>query len=80
MSQVPTALTGVPTDDLKFLLRLVHREDIAVPITPAELARVGLQHRSEEFMQSLRGLEEPGVRAVLIAVAAERIAVEQRNR
>jgi hypothetical protein len=30
-------------------------------------------------MQSLRGLDEPGVRAVLIAVAAERISVEERG-
>ncbi|PRP98612.1 hypothetical protein [Enhygromyxa salina] len=72
MSQVSIALTGVPTGELEQLLRLVHRQQIAPPITPATLALVGLQHRSEELMQSLRGLDEPGVRAVLIAVLAER--------
>lgn len=79
MPQVPMALTGVPTHELEQLLRLVYRREIEVPITPVALARVGLQHRSEEFMQSLRGLEESGVRAVLVAVAAERIAVQERG-
>ena len=66
------ALTGVPTQELEQLLRLVHRKQITAPITPVTLALVGLQHRSEELMQSLRGLDESGVRAVLIAVMAER--------
>jgi len=77
---MPMALSGVPTDDVKLLLRFVHRSEISVPITPGELARCGLQHRSEEFMQSLRGLDELGVRAVLIAVAAERMAASERSR
>lgn len=79
MPQVPMALTGVPTNELEQLLRFVHRREIEIPITPVGLARVGLQHRSEEFMQSLRGLDEPGVRAVLVAVAAERIAARERG-
>lgn len=79
MPQVPMALTGVPTNELEQLLRFVHRREIEIPITPVGLARVGLQHRSEEFMQSLRGLDEPGVRAVLVAVAAERIAARERQ-
>lgn len=66
------ALTGVPTDELKQLLRRVHRSEIAIPITPAGLAFVGLQHRAAELMQSLRGLDELGARAVLVAVLAER--------
>jgi hypothetical protein len=72
MSQVSMALTGVPTEDLELLLRLIHRNHVTPPITPVTLALVGLQHRSEEIMQSLRGLDEAGVRAVLIAVMAER--------
>jgi hypothetical protein len=79
MPELPMALTGVPTHELQTLLRFVHRREIVVPITPAELARVGLQHRSEELMQSLRGLDDAGVRAVLIAVAAERLAAEERG-
>ncbi|EDM79726.1 hypothetical protein PPSIR1_16730 [Plesiocystis pacifica SIR-1] len=79
MPQVPLALTGVPTDDLKKLLRLVHRKEIELPITPVGLSLVGLQHRTEEFMQVLRGLDEPGVRAVLVAVTAERIEGEKKT-
>jgi hypothetical protein len=77
MAQVPIALTGVPTAELEQLLRLVHRKHISAPITPVELALVGLQHRSEEIMQSLRGLDDLGVRAVLIAVMAERREAER---
>jgi hypothetical protein len=75
MPQLQMALTGVPTEELRQLLRLVHRRQLETPITPAGLALVGLQHRSEEIMQTLRGLDEPGVRAVLVAVVAERIEV-----
>lgn len=74
MPQLPMALTGVPTHEIETLLRFIHRREIEAPITPVGLARVGLQHRSEEFMQTLRGLDQAGVRALLIAVAAERIA------
>lgn len=73
MTDFPIALTGVPTEELKQLLRLVHRSEIGFPITPANLAFVGLQHRAAELMQSLRGLDEPGARAVLVAVLAERM-------
>jgi hypothetical protein len=73
MTDLPMALTGVPTEELKQLLRLVHRKEIALPVTPASLAFVGLQHRAAEIMQSLRGLDEPGTRAVLVAVLAERM-------
>jgi len=73
MPDLPMALTGVPTDELKQLLRRVHHNEIAIPVTPAGLAFVGLQHRAAEIMQSLRGLDEPGARAVLVAVLAERM-------
>jgi hypothetical protein len=73
MPGFPMALTGVPTEELKQLLRLVHRGEIAMPITPVSLAFVGLQHRAAELMQSLRGLDDAGTRAVLVAVLAERM-------
>jgi hypothetical protein len=73
MTKLPMALTGVPTQELKQLLRLVHRNELALPITPAALAFAGFQHRVEELMQSLRGLDEAGTRAVLVAVLAERM-------
>ena len=79
MSQLPMALTGVPTRELEQLLRHQYRGELESPVTVAGLARVGLQHRSEELMQSLRGLDEAGVRAVLVAVIAERREGEQRR-
>lgn len=78
MPQLSMALTGVPTPELEQLLRQQYRGDLDVPVTVAALARVGLQHRAEEIMQSLRGLDEAGVRAVLIAVIAERREGERR--
>lgn len=65
-------LTEVQTSDLVKLLRLIVRDDIPVPINVLGLARTGLQHNAEELMHSLRGLDEPAVRAVLICVIAER--------
>ncbi len=73
------ALTGVPSDELKLLLRYIHRREVACPITPVEIARIGLQNRSAELMQSLRGLDEAGTRAVLVAVLAERLAAERQR-
>ncbi len=70
------ALTRVPTEQLKLLLRCVHREEIACPITPAQLAPLGLQGDSEWLMGSLRGLDAKATRAVLVAVLAERLAAE----
>lgn len=65
-------LTAVSTDDLKTILRHVHRQEISCPVTPGELARIGLQDRSEPIMQALRGLDEHAARAVVVAVLAER--------
>jgi hypothetical protein len=71
-TEPPLGLTQVATDDLKALLRHVHRGDLACPVTPEGLARVGLQDRTEGILHGLRGLDEAGVRAVLVAVLAER--------
>ena len=66
-------LTKVPTEDLKRLLRAVHRETIDCPLAPDQLACVGLQHRSEDIMGTLRGMNERAIRAVLVCVLAERM-------
>ncbi|MBW2524636.1 MAG: hypothetical protein JRI23_10695 [Deltaproteobacteria bacterium] len=73
MGNRPSAgLTAVPTDDLKSLLRYIHRGEVTCPVTPGELARIGLQDRSEPILHVLRGLDEAAARAVLVAVLAER--------
>jgi hypothetical protein len=65
-------LRDVPTKDLKRLLQQLHRKAIDCPLTADGLACLGLQDRSEALLSSLRGLEGSGVRAVLVAVLAER--------
>ncbi len=65
-------LTPVATSDLKTALRSLHRGDLDCPVNIERLTRVGLQHAASELLESLRGLEEPAVRAVLVAVLAER--------
>lgn len=70
------ALSDVPTDDLKVLLRALVRGELTCPLTAWEVARFGLQQRQEALFDALRGLDAAGVRAVLVAVLAERAAVE----
>ncbi len=64
-------LKQVKTPDLKDLLRAVHRGDLPCPITQDGLAATGLLRMGDQIGH-LRGLDEAGVKAVLIAVIAER--------
>ncbi len=73
-------LTEVPTEDLKRTLLAVHRNDLPCPVTPDTLACVGLQDRSAHLMDTLRGLDAAAVRAVLVAVIAERMPHNRERR
>lgn len=73
------ALTVVPTESLKRLLRLAYKDELTCPLSITELTRVGLQGRATEILQVLRGLDTHAVRVVLIAVLAERKAVAERR-
>ncbi len=66
-------LTEVQSEDLKTLLRYLHRDEMRFPLTPAELARFGLQHAAPSILGHLRNLEKEAVRAVVVAVLAERL-------
>lgn len=71
---MPTfALTSVPTAALKTALTQVHRGEWRFPLTPVEVARVGLQAHADALLAHLRGLDGAAVRAVLTAVLAERL-------
>ena len=72
MRAAGSGLTPVPTADLKKALSALHAGDLDCPPTVIGLGRVGLQHVSEELLDSLRGLDAAAVRAVLVAVLAER--------
>ena len=73
MLDAAAGLTELSTDDLKLLLRAVHREEIVCPLTVDELARHRLQHAAQPLLAQLRGLSAEAVRAVLVAVIAERL-------
>lgn len=68
------SLRSVPTASLETLLRAIHKAQIPCPLRADTLACVGLQERQEPILAALRGLDEPGVRAVLVNVLAERKA------
>lgn len=74
MLTAAVGLTSIQTDDLKKALTFLHRGDLDCPPTIEGLTRVGLQHCANELMQTLRGLDRAGVRAVLVSVIAERRA------
>jgi hypothetical protein len=79
MLDAAVGLTEVETRHLKQLLALVHRGELNYPLNVQELARTGLQHCAPSLLGQLRGLEAPAVRAVLTAVLAERLPVNQQR-
>lgn len=66
-------LRYLPTEVLKKLLRHLHHGEVECPLRPIPLAALGLQVHAERLLGTLRGLDAAGVRAVLVAVLAERI-------
>lgn len=71
-------LTRVPTEALTVLLRALYKGDLTCPLQTSDLARVGLQFAAEEILGHMRGLEDAGVRACIVATVAERRAAEKR--
>jgi hypothetical protein len=70
-------LTSLTTEQLKKLLKYLHDGSLETPLTAHSIACVGFQFRHAELMNTLRGLGETGVRAVLVSVLAERIKAER---
>lgn len=64
-------LTQVPTQRLKYLLTLVHRGQIAIPLSGAGLMLAGLEDISDA-VTSLKTLDAQALQVVLVAVLAER--------
>lgn len=79
MIDAGAGLTLVPTEALRVALRCLHRGDLRCPVDLPELTRCGLQYVAAELMHNLRGLDAPAVRAVLVAVLAERKVAADRN-
>ncbi len=64
-------LKDVKSSDLKLILRAVHRGELPCPIDRIGLATTGLLRLGDD-LETLRGLDLAGVKAVIIAVLAER--------
>lgn len=64
-------LTALTTTDLERLLRALHRGLLSAPVGPGQLHVAGLSYLVDK-VDFLRGLDERAVRAVLVAVLAER--------
>ena len=75
----PFGLASVATERLERMFRHLHRQELACPLTPVGLVCIGLQDNLEAVMSVLRGLDRSGVRAVLVAVLAERRAEAART-
>jgi len=66
-------LTKVPTAELETLLRWLHRGEVKPPITRSLCLSSALPYLGENG-DVIFGLDEPGLRAVLVAVISERRA------
>ncbi|AKF09685.1 hypothetical protein [Sandaracinus amylolyticus] len=71
-------LVHVSTSDLKLMLSRLHRGQLSCPVTHDRLVIAGLPQLVDK-VDFLKGLDEPAVRAVLVAVIAERRANEPRS-
>lgn len=65
------ALTHLTETDLKRLLLALHKGQLDCPILPKHLAIAGLSYLQDR-VDWLQGLDKAAVRAVLVAVLAER--------
>ena len=73
MTNQALGLTDFSTDELKLLLKYLHNGQLLCPLSARHIAIVGFQYKQAELMRALRGLDEAGVRAVLVCVLAERL-------
>ena len=67
----------VSTDDLKRLLRAIHRGALSSPVTRAALVEKGFGD-IEGHLKHVVGRDSAGARAVIVAVLEERGAWEKR--
>lgn len=67
------ALTSVSSKDLKNLLRLVHSGELECPLTYQNLAMAGASYVFDHI-DYIKGHDARTVKAILIAVLAERAA------
>ena len=73
MAMGTRGLRDVKTEDLRHMLRKLHRGELPCPLEPVGLTVAGLFQLIDQ-VEVLRGLDAPAVRAVLVSVLAERRA------
>jgi len=66
-------LLDLNTAELRRLLGHLHKGELVCPVDAQRIAVTGFQYKSAELMAAFRGLDEAGVRAVLVCVLAERM-------
>ena len=71
MSFGSPGLTKLTDDEIKELLTWLHRGHLRFPIRLADLIGGGLPHVAEKA-EIVAGLDEKGLRALLVSVMAER--------
>ena len=79
MSAPGKGLTGLTTQELVGLVRLIHRKTLPCPIQASELIAMGLNKVVHEGAL-LVGLDQSAAMAVLTAVIAERRRLEGMGR
>lgn len=72
------ALTELPTAALRQLLSAVHKGTLSCPVDHRSLLAAGLPALVDR-VEHLQGLDARSVQAVLVAVIAERNAIEKRE-
>jgi hypothetical protein len=73
-------LSPISTATLRKTLAHLHRGELDFPLNIVSFTRLGMQEEAETFLRLARGLDADALRAVLVAVLAERIAQEERAR
>lgn len=79
MASTPRGLTRVPSDELKRLLKALHRNLLRTPITRSGLIEAAFGHLEAE-LDAMVGRDQGSAQALIVCVLAEREAAEKRLR
>ena len=74
MQSAGLGLTEVPIDDLKTLLKQVHRGLVPSPLEKSHLLSMGMNRIAENGGYLLVGLDDRALRSLLTCVLAERMS------
>jgi len=78
MSSPPRGLTRVSDDELRRLLKALHRELLRTPITRSGLIEAAFGH-IEADLEPMVGRDQRSAQALIVCVLAEREAARKRQ-